>query len=345
MHLVATDAIVETTPKAITFSELKKFSSSSSVRRFSDRVQENEITFGCGDLDDDSVQLARNNIAVPSRRRLQHVGGPSDCSNNDNFFCWMSCMDVPSDDQSFLSHVHSGENLYCLDPAVLAETNDLKEAVAACSDSIGVAGGIHRAGCKNVWAPSEIGVPTYTSLYVNNEQKELKYCYGSTGMYMHGFEWESSTCIIYLFGPLTITSRSALSLACIGTIVFGILVEFVIRKRRTVLRGMQNGIKKILASAFLYGSQLTLSYLIMLVIMTYSGPLFISVILGLVIGHTVFHWNDFMDKNALGEVALEGSTPCCTNVLDEPSSFIANSQKSNVSDDDDDSKTIQNCCA
>ena len=73
MHLVASDAIVQTSPE-ITFSEFKKFSSHSAGRRFGDKAEPDEIAVGCGNHDVSEAVLAIESYSVPIRRRLQHVG-------------------------------------------------------------------------------------------------------------------------------------------------------------------------------------------------------------------------------------------------------------------------------
>ena len=54
----------------------------------------------------------------------------------------------------------------------------------------------------------------------------------------------------------------------------------------------------------LYGIQLTLGYLLMLVVMTFSGPLFVSVIFGLLGGHVLLNVQDAV----LGRSACVKST-------------------------------------
>lgn len=112
---------------------------------------------------------------------------------------------------------------------------------------------------------------------------------------MQGFEWEATTCIVFLFSSWVISTRVALFGACIGTILLGMLVEAIIYQRRTVMSKVYpkgGGKKKMILSAILYGAQLTFSYLVMLLVMTYSLPIFMSVVLGLVTGHVVFNWAD-----------------------------------------------------
>merc|ERR1719410_1636391 len=55
---------------------------------------------------------------------------------------------------------------------------------------------------------------------------------------------------------------------------------------------MEAGTRRLLVSAIFYGLQLTMGYLLMLIIMIYSGALFFAVILGLVIGHILFNAKD-----------------------------------------------------
>jgi len=135
-------------------------------------------------------------------------------------------------------------------------------------------------------------------------------------MYMQGFEWEASTCLVYLFQTWIISTRVALVVACLGTIALSMLVELLIRKRRVLLSDDKNGKKKMFLSASLYGAQLTISYLIMLLVMSYSGPLFISVVFGLMIGHLVSNWSEVTNEIGSGRVGMEGSTPCCANFLE-----------------------------
>jgi hypothetical protein len=188
--------------------------------------------------------------------------------------------------------------------------------------------------CANYWYETVENVQSYTNLYTGNTNgttddgtglgdttessgvERLRYCYGKTDMYMKGFEWEATTCLVYLFQTWIISTRLELVGACIGTIALGFLVEATIRHRRRVLNNYKNGKKKMILSASLYGAQLVSSYLIMLLIMTYSGPLFISVIFGLVIGHVANNWLELTDGSRSGRVGIEGSTPCCANYLD-----------------------------
>merc|ERR1711933_684484 len=55
---------------------------------------------------------------------------------------------------------------------------------------------------------------------------------------------------------------------------------------------MEAGPLRLLVSAVFYGFQLAIGYILMLIIMIYSGALFLAVVLGLVIGHVLFNAKD-----------------------------------------------------
>lgn len=346
MYLVHGDALIQ---KNQTFSGLKRTSFSHTISRTFGNSnvhdhQEEAILIGCGAgtvVDENAVTVdlhseSYNQLSI-SRRRLQHVGGPDDCNNDSNFFCWMSCLEVDGNSVSTQAHLQNGEALYCLNPAILAETNDVGYAVEVCSDPLtGIAGGIMDERCGNYWLPKVEGIQSHSDLYVN--QFTPKYCYGKTAMYMQGFSWEGTTCLVYLFSSWIITSRAALILSCIGTIAFGIFTEFVIRKRRTVLKQIADSRRRLVMSAFLYGCQLTLGYMLMLIVMSYSGPLVLSVITGLVSGHMIWSYTEAVANNKARNhtIFLEGSTPCCQNVVEEEFA----EDKSNNSDE----RTAERTC-
>ena len=128
--------------------------------------------------------------------------------------------------------------------------------------------------------------------------------------------------------------------------------------------------KYALASAGTYMVQLTLGYLIMLVIMTYSAPLFIAVIVGLGSGHILFTilrsrqekkscpcasskqearitpevssaGSSIIGGNSLRQVGLlplpEGSTPCCMNNIPDDG-LLQNSALPAPIDDEEENK-------
>ncbi len=342
MHLVPPQAIIQQHPVPRTFAEMKKSSVHSISRKFgddSDSTTSNrnrDIAIGCGNdqvdnYDDDNNYDKHNNYTMEQqmegalsskrRRRLQHVGGQADCDGSGNYFCWLSCLSAPkNDDKSIDDHLEDDESLYCLDPSILDSTGNLTLAVDECSEPFsGRAGGIMNEGCGNYWHKTTEGVQSYLTPEDIDDQSssngERKYCYGSTAMYMQGFEWEGTTCVVFLFAPWVISTRAAMVGACIGTILLAILTEIVTRHRRSLLNRITTSRVKVFASAFLYSIQVTMGYVVMLLIMTYSGPLVLSVILGLSIGHIIINW----DTKKGEDIPLEGSTPCCQYDGDESS--------------------------
>ena len=112
-------------------------------------------------------------------------------------------------------------------------------------------------------------------------------------MYMDGFHWiHDTTCVIYLFPQWVLSSQGKFVAACVGSLFFGLLVEYIISRRRVVATKFVAGYCRLAASAGFYGLQLTVGYVIMLVVMTYSIPLFLCCVLGLVGGHVLFNAND-----------------------------------------------------
>jgi len=200
----------------------------------------------------------------------------------------MSCLDIPNADRAE-DYVTSGYSLYCLDPSVLSSSvpDTLAEAVAECPY------GVHNAKCVGSWQFSVPGVPS-TQVITNatDSAGEEPFCYGGTSMYMDGFHWMDTVCVIYLFPEWILNTKGKFVAASIGSLFVGIVLEVVIMRRRRVMSSMGAGYGRLAASAMFYGLQLTIGYLGMLVVMTYSGPLFMCIILGIVGGHILFNAKD-----------------------------------------------------
>jgi hypothetical protein len=222
------------------------------------------------------------------------VNSPANCNNVTNFFCWHQCIDIP-DSEHAEDYVQDGYSLYCLDPAILAESSSISDAAAPCKE-----GYVHNAACTGKWQETDDSAPAYKLPYEATKaypipDTESKYCYGGTSMYMDGFNWQGTTCVIYLFQSWVLSTPGKFALAIIGSILFGVALEFVLWKRRSVYT-MSPGLRRLFLSAFVYGLQLTMGYFIMLVIMTYSGPLFMSTIGGMMLGHCLFNAQDSIVK-------------------------------------------------
>ena len=252
-------------------------------------------------------------------------------------------------------YTDEGKSLYCLEPAILASSQQVSSAVDSCTE-IDVVGGAMNEACVGSWQPTAEGVPSQeVRLDIEAQDLDEPFCYGGTSMYMDGFQWIDTTCVIYLFPDWVLRTPAAIVGACIGTLAFGIALEGVIYGRRTIVQGMPAGWKQIGVSTLLYGVQLTMGYMLMLVVMTYSGPLFLCVVVGLMMGHVCFNAKLFNDKGKRlaenkkddsgyeehsthlesnssnegdccaagrssrdrtdGPCVPEGSTPCCQNTL------------------------------
>ena len=136
-----------------------------------------------------------------------------------------------------------------------------------------------------------------------------QYCYGGTSMYMNGFQWMGSACVIYLFPTWILSTPGKFSMACIGSILFGVVLEFILWKRRSVY-ALPPGVRRLFLSAMVYGIQLSMGYFIMLVIMTYSGPLFVSTVGGMMLGHVLFNAQDSLAKMWIEKKEPEAGDNC-----------------------------------
>jgi len=73
-------------------------------------------------------------------------------------------------------------------------------------------------------------------------------------------------------------------------------LEYIIFQRRVYHSRISEGYKRLMTTTLLYGLQLSMGYLLMLVIMTYSGVLFLCTILGLMLGHSLWNAKDALWK-------------------------------------------------
>ncbi|KAL7514166.1 hypothetical protein ACHAXN_013268 [Cyclotella atomus] len=323
---------------------------------------------GCGvSTPLETNQIAASTVLQPeskqrhNRRRMQHVGSPANCNNETNFFCWYQCLSIPNAEHS-LDYLRDGHSLYCLDPSMLSD-NSVADAAAPCKD-----GYTHNSACSGSWQvtdPSLEGYefPNYAAVLAEEEKAAAAaaaaypapengdaYCYGGTSMYMDGFNWIGSTCVIYLFPQWVLSTPGKFALGCLGSILFGILLEYVLWKRRVVYT-MSPGRRRLVLSVLVYGLQLTMGYFIMLVIMTYSGPLFVSVVGGMMMGHATFNAQDSFMKWRDGPVkdsqeAGDGTSEhgrvdrASTELSNSYQNVKTNSRKSSEADEE----ALGGCC-
>lgn len=123
------------------------------------------------------------------------------------------------------------------------------------------------------------------------------FCAGAGTVMLNGFTDNMGICITYLFENWNLNSPLKFSLACIGTVLIGIIVQCFSRFKSELEKSFE---QKRIRDGRLYISLLegaassicvfliiTFGYLLMLLTMTYSLPLFFSVVVGLGAGHFV----------------------------------------------------------
>ncbi|KAF4690267.1 hypothetical protein FOZ60_000424 [Perkinsus olseni] len=103
------------------------------------------------------------------------------------------------------------------------------------------------------------------------------FCTGSTAMFMSGFTWSGSA-----------ENPCKFAMGCIGVLLLGMLVEGLLAARRRYLGYVRRPLMKSLVGALAFGVSVSIAYLAMLVVMTYSCELFICLCVGLAIGHFLF---------------------------------------------------------
>jgi hypothetical protein len=305
MHLVPETAMIY---GAKTLREVKQTLSLSHQKKndyqpsSSSSSSHSDISLGCGNVlpsssslllqQDEEDFFVSGQHLLPStnshisRRRLSDHQDPSMCNNVTNFFCWMTCMDVPKPDQTEL-YIDAGYSLYCIDEAVLGKTGNISASHEPCIER-------HDMACKGEWEKTVEGVPAANITITSNPSDVVyPFCYGGTTMYMEGFQWiQSSTCVVLLFPSWVLNSSWKYILAVIVTFVSALGLEKFIQQRRKVMAYMESGTNRLFVSALFYGIQLSVGYLLMLIIMIYSFVLFMAVILGLVSGHILFNAKD-----------------------------------------------------
>lgn len=214
----------------------------------------------------------------------------SDCPA-DEYHCWMKCYT-----QDELPICSPNQRLECL-------RNSNGQTCNPATD-MGCA-----PVCANLTAPDTSG----------------DFCSASSAvsMYMQGFVSPNGNprqaCVVFLFPAWVLDTRTKFALACIFTFFFAIGAEVIIYSRRALQRWSQRHkhgrfrVRTFLHVA-LFGAQITCGYLLMLLAMTYSVPIFFCVIAGLIAGHVAFN----MDRPGKPITITDGgATPCCTDPADE----------------------------
>ena len=350
--MVPDHAIVQEHPEERTYAQLREqmalhatplttntprgsISSSAAQLVLDDDQKDDFVSLGCGsravewetepseflvleEEDDSSTTMDTRTHHAHGRRRLMQVLNGQACNNETNFFCWMSCLDIPHYRQR-KSYLKQGYSLYCMDPHIYVQSgHDVAAAVEPCQDGL-----VNNPECMGKWAKTSATVPAYDlqqqqspSLHIqdsstksdggepddadnawifeNEEADDNKFCFGGTSMYMAGFAWMRSTCVIFLFPQWILTNRFKFSVACLATFALGAGLEWILQARRHTVRAMAAAAAaaatttrtpfgtrpppyrpglRVAIVASLYAIQLIMGYLLMLVIMTYNGLL------------------------------------------------------------------------
>eukprot|EP00667_Euglena_gracilis_P013744 EG_transcript_14206 len=139
----------------------------------------------------------------------------------------------------------------------------------------------------------------------------------STVMRMMGFQTAGQAtepCLVFFVKEWRLADAGAFAGACVGVFLMAVLTEWLASIRRLVkdrfakIPPEGRALRRLpgLVMLGLYGLQMTVGYLLMLVAMTYQAELFIMVIVGLVVGHGLFNLNASM---------AEPSDGCCQGQL------------------------------
>lgn len=223
---------------------------------------------------------------TPSRRILTTADSDS-CGPND-LFCWRQCL--PSD---------CGHDAVCLD----AGTGASVDPADHCTSCVPY--------CLPPAPPGQSRSPPPPP-----RPAQLGFCTGlGTVMHMSGFKIGGDDCVNYLFVSWTLDSEGAFAGAVIGSFALAIATEALTWFRREWLRKHKALKKQPALYRFLMGFafmiQVTLGYVLMLIAMTYQAELFIAVIVGLALGHTLL--------NVAAPVS-ERSDACCVEPIEKSKS-------------------------
>lgn len=217
------------------------------------------------------------------------------CNNQTDAYCWMNCLPLPHDCTLEESECYNAQHQQC------NTYNEDPPHDVTCAWH-----------CKPVTTPSPPG-PTPTPPGPTPPPPQDEFCQGGMDMLMGGFEVaggpnsNSKTCVILFFKEWKLNTAGKFAGACFGVFFLGFSIELLIALRRRIVNrkrlfiNLPLPVRKITVIA-LFGINLVLGYLAMLVAMTYSVELFICVVVGFIVGHALL--NSHMP---VGETI----DPCC----------------------------------
>lgn len=102
-------------------------------------------------------------------------------------------------------------------------------------------------------------------------------------MFMNGFHWTSTACLSFFVSSWKLTQTDIG--ACLFSFLLAILMESLLAARSFLLRRSPDRYGLFMA---LYLVQAVLGYLLMLIAMSFSVPLVVSLVFGLMVGNYIF---------------------------------------------------------
>lgn len=254
--------------------------------------------------------------------------------------CWMTCMSTqdvgPCSGGYWLPAVAGGKNEYQTLSVQCRNKNDGAkwplESGQMCPDCT--------PACTMESSSSAIPSPSPSTPGTHHPTSTSDFCQSSAAsvgvsMYMVGFKMSSTSpdapCVVFLYADLVLDTPWKFALGCLATIVLCASVEVLSVASRRLPEKRQNDI-----GALMHVFGLTLAYLAMLLVMTYSVEIFCCVIIGFFIGHVTascLRRRDQKRSNSKGTIA---GSPCCVisrgNQLGERSFLVHELVTSGVAD-------------
>ena len=219
------------------------------------------------------------------------------CDPSTTIMCWMQCLSIGN---------CSAGTAVCTDTI----TGMPVDGTTTCLSSGGV------SACQP-WCPN-------TNEYYKPEPIN-NFCLGpGVSMSMSGFvsimnsDPFATECFVVLFPSWVLDGSWKVVFACIGTFSIGILIHYLTKLKTTIIR--QHWFDHYSVSVrwsvvvLVYSVQIFLSYIIMLIAMTYNTELFLMVGIGLTIGYALFSSDKtYISNSASGSYFLANTSPepCC----------------------------------
>jgi hypothetical protein len=237
---------------------------------------------------------SEQNAMIQQQQKRRILADDGDCDEG-TILCWLSCQAIPTGCNS-------------------------TTAVCQVSGSNEIKGGSeHCDSCT----PACPAVPNEVSGGQCNSN------IAPTTMFMDGFSSGNDSnqpCVAFFFESWALKTKALVFAACLFTIFLGMSIEFTTKLRRKVRasssskHGQNNNnnnntstLTINIITLLLYATQVTAGYLLMLVSMTYHVPLFLSVIIGLTLGHALF---SVYSSDAHTNKITSATTACCADARD-----------------------------